>query len=330
MAASRKALLAPPLLLIALGVIWSGYWFVGSHVTGTAIANWMSRESESGRRWTCHGQNISGYPFRFELSCSSVTLEDARAPVTVTAGPLRAVALAYRPNHVIAELDGPAQAILPSGQKFTANWTQLRMSTQISGGRLAAYDSVLEGFRAAQVDASGEFQIAKAGSLETHLRQTPDVSPDAPSFDLAVDGKGVASALIDNLAGSNDPGDLTLRATLTRGDAIGPGNPIDIAERWRLSGGKITVAQLKIARGRIALDATGEFALDDEHRVAGRVEGTAAGFEQLLARGAGALGGLFNIRPSGGAPKGLPFAVTLRDGRVMLGPLRIATLAPLY
>lgn len=328
MPVSRKALFAPPLLLIVAAAAWSAYWFIGSHVTGTAIANWMTRESENGRRWTCHDQRIGGFPFRFELSCSAVSFEDAR--LTGSAGPLRAVALAYKPNHVIAELDGPAQATLPSGQNFKATWTQLRTSTVISGGRLQSYDSVLEGFRASQAGAAGDVPVAQAANLETHLRQTPDAPPAEPSFDLAIDGKGVASPLIDALLGSPDPGDLTLRATMTRADAIGAGHPIDNLERWRMAGGKISIAQLKATRGRVALDVKGELGIDDAHRIAGRVEGTAAGLEQLLSRGGGLLGGLINLRQPANPPRGLPFALTLRDGRVMMGPIALLALQPLY
>lgn len=328
MAASRKALFAPPVLFLALASAWSGYWYLGSHLTGAAIANWMTRESEFGRRWICHDQKIGGFPFRFELSCSAVSIEDQR--VTVKAGALRAVALAYKPNHVIAELDGPADATLASGQRFNATWSQLRTSTVISGGRLQSYDSVLEGFRAAQIGATGDAALARADSLETHLRPTPNAPEGQPSFDVAVDGKGVASPLIDAFLRTNDPGDLTLRATMTRADAIGAGHPIDNLERWRLAGGNVSIAQLKISRGRINVDAVANLAIDDNRMIAGRVEGTAAGLEQLLAPGGAMLGGLLNLRPASGPSKGLPFALTLRDGKVLLGPLRLATLQPLY
>lgn len=320
---SRKLIFAP-FILIALGIgLWSAYWFIGAYVTGTAIANWMTRESEHGRRWTCHNQRIGGFPYRFELNCSAVSIEDAR--VSAKAGALRATAMAFRPNHVIAEIDGPAEATLASGQRFAATWTSARSSTIISGGRLQSYDSVLEGFRAVEISANGQAAIAQAASLETHLRQNPASTPDNATFDLAIDGKGVSSPLVDALLRSSDPGDLTLRASATRADAIGAGHPIDNLERWRLSGGKLSISQLKIMRGRIMVDAAGEFMIDDERMIAGRVEGSAAGVEQFLPRGAGALGGLLS-----GGGKALPFALNFRDGRVMMGPLRLATLPPLY
>ncbi|MBN9061390.1 MAG: hypothetical protein BGP06_21145 [Rhizobiales bacterium 65-9] len=325
MADKRKSILAPPLLLLAVIVLWSGYWFVGSHIAGTAIANWVTRENDNGRRWTCHDQRIGGFPFRFELNCSSVSIEEGR--ITASAGPLRAVALAYKPNHVVAELDGPAQATLPSGQSFNVTWLLLRTSAVLSGGRLERYDSVIEGFKATQAGAQESAVVAQAANLETHLRVTPDSPPETPSFDVAIDGKGVASPLIDALVGSNDPGDLMVRATMTRADTIGAGHPVDNIERWRLAGGKLSIAQMKATRGRIALDARGELAIDDQHMIAGRVEGSAAGIDQILGRSGGLLSGLVNL----GAPaQGLPFALTFRDGRVMMGPIRLLNLQPLY
>jgi hypothetical protein len=331
MAVSRKPLVLPFAALAVLAAGWSAYWFVGARVTANGVANWMAREEEHGRRWTCRDQTIGGFPFRFELRCAAVAVDGSQAkqPFLAEAGALRAVALAYRFNHVIAEIDGPAAVTAPTGEQFVATWDSLRASAIVRGGRLEGHDGVAAKLRVAKLDGGGEILLMTADELETHMRPTPGAVDTA--FDLAVEGRAVVSRQIDGVLGGAESGDLVLRATVTRADAIGPGAPADNLERWRAAGGKATIAQFRINRGKIALDVAGELSLDDQRKLVGRIEGTAAGLEQFLARGGGVIGGLLNWRAGNDAQrKGLPIALTMKDGRVMMGPVRLGTLAPLY
>ena len=331
MAVSRKPIIIPIALLAALAAGWSAYWHVGSRITAQGVANWMEREAEHGRKWTCRDQKIGGYPFRFELRCAAVSVDgsQARQPFFAEAGELRAVALAYRFNHIIAELDGPAAVTAPNGEQFAATWDKLRTSTIVRGGRVDAYDSAVSNLRIGRLDGGGQTPVLTATEIETHLRATPGAAE--PMLDLVVDGKSLASTQLDQMLGGEGAGDLALRATLTRADAIGPGAPIDNLERWRAAGGKATIAQFKVNRGTVALDVTGELSIDEERKLAGRIEGTAAGLEQLLGRGGGILGGLISWRTRNDTqPRALPVALTLKDGRVMMGPVRLVNLAPLY
>ncbi len=332
MPVSRKPLIYPFVALAIAAAGWSAYWVVGARITENGVANWMEREAEHGRNWTCKNQTVGGYPFRFELRCASVVVDGSRArqPFMAQAGELRAVAMAWRFNHVIGEIDGPATVTAPTGEQFVATWKTARASVIVRQGRLDNYDGVAETLRIAKLEGAGEIPLLTAASFESHLRPSPGAQETA--FDLALDGRQVASQGLDGILGGTESGDLTVRATVTRTDAFGPGAPIDNLERWREAGGKATITQFRINRGKIALDIAGELALDEQRKVAGRIEGTAAGLEQLLSRGGGALGSVLNWRPGGADAqrKGLPIAVTMKDGRVMMGPIRIGNLAPLY
>ena len=60
------------------------------------------------------------------------------------------------------------------------------------------------------------------------------------------------------------------------------------------------------------------------------VENHRPGFDRLLGPLASPLAGLLGMGRAGAGARGVPVVVTVRDGRVMLGPLRIGTAPPLY
>ncbi len=75
---------------------WSGTggWFWLRGKAESEIDGWFAREAQAGRRqWTCADRSLTGYPFRFELRCSSLAF--ARSDVRFTVGPVVAVAQVY-------------------------------------------------------------------------------------------------------------------------------------------------------------------------------------------------------------------------------------------
>ena len=134
---------------------------------------------------------------------------------------------------------------------------------------------------------------------------------------------------LDALSGNRDPGEIDARATLAPADAFTGRLPADL-ERWRAAGGTLQLTSLRVDKGGAGLSAGGTLGLDEAHRPAGRVEATLTGFDRLLGPLASPLAGLLGMGRAGAGARGVPVVVTVRDGRVMLGPLRIGTVPPLY
>jgi len=95
-------------------------------------------------------------------------------------------------------------------------------------------------------------------------------------------------------------------------------------ENWRTSGGEVLVDQWALKRGEQALELKGSLAIDDGHRLNGKIDLSAAGLgDALKESGLSILGGSLGA----GSVK-LP--LTLNKGRLLIGPLKIAEIPPLY
>src|ERR1041385_9219572 len=93
-----RLFLMPVLVLIAaLG--WSAFWVYAASQVYADVDAWRAREAQSGRVFDCGSRSVSGFPFRFEVTCSdaSVTLVSqtagAAAPVKVRLGNRKSTSL---------------------------------------------------------------------------------------------------------------------------------------------------------------------------------------------------------------------------------------------
>src|SRR5687768_9667289 len=99
-ATRRSGWIAVPfLLVVALAVGWSAFWYYTARTADNAMAAWIEREAAIGRIYACSSRSIGGYPFRVEARCEepSVELRGDGAPVIIKAKHILAVAQIYQP-----------------------------------------------------------------------------------------------------------------------------------------------------------------------------------------------------------------------------------------
>lgn len=92
--------------ILALGAIWSAYWFVAITHTERAVAQWRERMAADGFTLACAAESWGGYPFRFAFTCESPAFTSSRG-IAAKSVAMTALAQAYNPWHVIVLLDGP-------------------------------------------------------------------------------------------------------------------------------------------------------------------------------------------------------------------------------
>lgn len=335
---SRLGLYAPFILLILLAAGWSGFWFYVHGRTVAEIDRTLAREAERGRTWTCNNRSVGGFPFRIEVRCASLALTSTRwgDAVRVETGPALAVGQIYSPGLVILEATSPARVSLPEGRSLDLTWKQLDAS-------LAWRDPQRFALVAAEPNATltvpGQAnENWRAAALEVHLRRNPDRPATDQAVDIALSAKGTVLPVIDALLGTTDTGTIDLQATLTQSDAFRQGFNPDALESWRNGNGVLDVTRLAATKGAARIDGSGQLRLDPTHHVGGDLQLAAAGIEQIggvrIGNLLGGLGGLLGGRGNASAPPGLtPLPpVSLREGRVFLGPIRLPLkpLLPLY
>ncbi len=333
---SRFWLYAPFVLLGLVAVAWSAAWVLLRNRASEALDRFLAAEARAGRQWSCADRRIGGYPFRIEVACASLTMR--RGETALSLGRMRSVAQVYRPDHVIAEFDGPLR--LTDG-RIAVEGTWRLLETSIRGSA--------RGFqRASLMAADPNIKITGAvpdaltlasRSFEAHLRPNP-ARPDEGAYDAAITAKQARLPILDELLGGSEPADLQIDVTATQAEGLA-GRPLaDEVERWRRANGRLDVLLLSLAKGGQRVEAKGAVRLDDLHRPAGELSVAAAGLDGLIASltgnriGSNLLGALFGQKPRPPLP-GTPAApaaqpalsplppLRLEDGRLLLGPFTV-------
>ncbi|AMJ61838.1 DUF2125 domain-containing protein [Bosea sp. PAMC 26642] len=333
-----------PFVLLALGAAaWAGFWFVVQGRVSTAVDAGLAREAQQGRNWTCGDRRIGGFPFRIEVRCAALALTSTRwgEAVRVQTGPAVVVGQIYTPGLVIAEITGPLQATLPEGRTLDLGWRGLQASLVHDVGEPNRL-SIVATEPTATLTAPGQAGEGwRAARLEMHLRRNPTLPAADQAVDLAIGLKGSALPALDSLLGIAEPGDVDIEATATQTEAFKLGFNPDALESWRNGGGQLQLTKLVSVKGASRVEATGQFLLDQTHRVSGQIQASLAGIKQIagipvggiMGSLGGLLGGRLSAQPQGSTPGLTPLPpIVLREGRVYLGPIRLPLqpLAPLY
>jgi hypothetical protein len=340
---SRIWLYAPFAVLAVLAMGWSAFWFYAVARSEETLDKIIAREAALGRRWTCQDRAISGFPFRFEARCASVALAAQRSggELAISSGPLVILAQIYNPQLILLKAQGPTAITQPDGTKTTLRWASYDSSLYLNGLALERASTVV----VSPVMETGAGEIPfKAATLEVHVRRNPVRPASDGVTDISIQARGAGLPVLDFYAGSAAPADIDLTASITRSSIFMTGLKPENFDLWQSAGGRVDISRLAIAKDTSRLDTKGELGLDEQRRLMGRLETSAAGLERIIAQltgisvgNIGNIGGLLSgrapIAPSGSGPQLKPLpAIELRDGRVQVGPLRIPRLQlqPLY
>lgn len=176
--------------LIVLVVV--GYSLAWNHFAGLIASEanaTVAALNRDGRRASCEGLDVRGYPFRFGVFCHSTMYVDARGGVAVRAGSLRSAAQVYNPSRAVVELDGPATVEVPGLNALDVGWDALRASLRIGGEQLQRLSVEAAALR---IDPDGgpigEAPLVTAEKGEFHMR------PNGADADVALRFSGLAVA----------------------------------------------------------------------------------------------------------------------------------------
>lgn len=330
-----------PLILLALVVAgWSGFWLVARSMVTDGIDRALAEARARGDVWNCHERTVGGYPFRLEIRCSDVTLARSASAgvVQLSAGPLLVIGQPHTPNHVIAQAKGPLALQLADGARLTARWDSAEASRRTASGALERLSVDIRRPVVTLALPQGASSTVSAAVIEAHLRRNPASPAPADARDLFLRTTQLVSGELDSLLGDTNPSDLDIQLTASQSSLLGKGLTPVTLEAWRVAGGKLDFTRLNLKKGIKQIEARGEIAIDEDKRLAGRIEPSAANIDQFagirLRGGAMDLASALSGRAQPTGPDGLrPLpAIDIRGGRIGFGPIRLPVppLAPLY
>lgn len=293
-------MLLPLAGVIALGVVWSIYWWIALGYAKAEFANERARLSGHGYDLKCETEDWAGYPFRFEFECRRpiVSLpEGAR----IESGNWLAVALAYKPWHVIILMNGPTTAVTPDGGFMELRHARAAASIVFDSNQMPAISMELN-----KVEIAGKLTLEH---LLVHTRQgtsgTMDVAASAERFQWSSSN----GALLD----------------IDSGKLSGKFAPEPVFD----------VESVDLRKNNIRYWGSGPVALDNLHRLKGQLSTKTNDINGLLDIIMPLLlmddSQKANLRMMLGLlGQNAKADIIALDGELYIGPFKVADLLPLY
>jgi hypothetical protein len=330
------------LLLAVLLMVggWIGFWKYAANAAQENLENWRAREAKAGRVVGCNSQEIGGFPFRFELKCdgASAVLGGGQIPVELKAANVHIAAQVYQPTLLISEFTGPLTIGDPGRPPaYTANWKLAQSS--VSGLPEAPRRVSLVVSEPVITRAEPAGQVARADHIEVHGRLAEGSVSDRPVIEFAFEAKRFETAEGGPLLATTTDGsiDAVLRGLHDFSPKPWPARFREIQQ----AGGRIEIRKVRLQQGDTIAVGAGNLGISPEGRVEGQLNLTVAGLDAFINRMAAAsgqrvsvsislgLGLLAGSKQVEGKPAiAIPLKVT--NGAMMLGPLKIGEIPPLF
>jgi hypothetical protein len=280
-------LLIMPVLVLVAAMAWSAFWFYAASKVDENVDAWRAREAKSGRIYDCAKRAVGGFPFRFEVRCSgasvalvSQTAGGSQAPVTARLGEILVVAQVYDPKLLIAEFTAPAAISGPDQLSLMVNWSKARSSIAGLPAIPQRASIVFDDPTIERVNASVQTPLARAKHVELHARLADGSAQENPVIETVLQIAGGSLRELHPLLA--EPFDADVRTLLT---GLKDFSPKPWPERFReiqAAGGRVVIAQSRIAQGDLIAVAAGTLGLSASGRLDGELQMTVAGIEKVI------------------------------------------------
>ena len=331
------------LLVLALAVVsglWSAAWVYARGRVDLEIERVLAREAGQGRQIACSERSISGYPFHIAVKCAHPVFAQIRGQqIEVAAASLVGSAAVWAPRRVAIDVVGPLRVAEPGpgGREFArAEFALGQVVVVQETGGLRSLAVVADTVSLALSGGTLQFRAPHA-ELRLDRRTTDGV-------DRLVDAGIVLSKLQAPfvLPGTRGPLDVEVDVTLSAAESWQGTSMPERLRSWGSSGGRAKITRLRLVSDGAATEASGDVALDARGRLNGTLRVLVVGLDQVLGdlvqaraipREMMTVVPTLNAIGAKGEIAGRPalsLPVRLRDGLIMIGPVPIGAVPPLY
>jgi hypothetical protein len=270
--------------LLALGAGWTALWKFAADKAQQTIEGWRAREAQSGRIYNCGSQDVGGFPFRIEVTCSqaSALFRGTQPPMELKADGLLVVAQVYQPGLIISEFHGPLTIGEPGKQpEFLASWKRAQSSVRGTPAAPQRVSLVFDDPVFDRFNGGVQQNLLRAAHIEVHGRIAEGSVTNNPVVEVALQLDQASSPALHPAAAR--PINATATARL-RG--LNDFSPKPWAARFReiqAADGRIEITQVRIQQGDILAVGAGVLSVNGNGRLEGQLRITMAGLEQFLA-----------------------------------------------
>jgi len=338
----RWLLFLPFMLLVALAIGWSGFWYFTARNVETLVANWIEQEAANGRLYRCASRTFGGFPFRIEMRCREPVMELAslNPARTVKANDLVDVAQVYEPNLVIAEVTGPV-SITEAGSpgSWQADWRLAQASLRGVGRRPERLSLALDDLKLVQLTDNAAEPLGSAGHVEFHLRRAPAADAGKATFDFAIQ---IAAAVVPWGPLGGLPVDAETTGSLKGLPDLRPKPMASGLKEWQAAGGRLELTKITVRQSDAVAVVAGDIGLSPAGRLDGKFNITVAGFDHVIRdlvggtqQGSMQLGVIVGLSFLGqpaeiDGKRAISVPLRFTDGAAYLGSLPVGKVGPFF
>jgi hypothetical protein len=272
----RRAFSIAGIAVVAIALLWSGYWFAASRTASAAFARANAAAAARGLSLGCKDASVGGYPLRLDLSCPRATLAGTGQELSGAVDGLSATAPLYWPGHVEAQLGGPVVLDAPGlGVAVSARWTAANAVLDAGLGGITGSVLDFTGLDLTNGGAAGRLPIKDLAAA--HLRLV--TAPGGGDYHVTATAEKLRLTQPDGKVLPEVDGEVRLTA-LKLGNALGT-NPRQAIRDWLAGGGTLQVDQMSLAAGGLWIDASGSLTLSADGLLSGKLTVQFIGLEAL-------------------------------------------------
>ncbi|MEZ5779303.1 MAG: DUF2125 domain-containing protein [Paracoccaceae bacterium] len=309
-------------LVAALAVLWGGYWFVGSKAALRGAEEALARMEADGL--AIHGGlSVAGFPSRFDFTLDSPDIRSPDGLIRWQAPEVRAYALSYRPNHLIAVLPD-RQSLRIGAETIEVTSDDLRASAVLGLDTSVPLDRAQIVGKGLKLNSDFGWTLGLSEArFATRRSETPEEQQiGAELFSVGLAGLGIV------------PPELPGTVDRMRLDAVlGFDRPVDrkaLEKPLRLRAADLR--SVKIDWGDTRLRGSGQVTIGAGRAPEGRIDFSIENWKPLLGVlvAAGAIRpeiaptwekGLAQLAAASGDAKTLELPLTFAGGVMSLGPI---------
>ena len=308
-------------VVLGLGVVWGGYWFVGASALKRGAQGWFADQTAAGLVAENNGISVAGFADRFDMTITDPQLADPVSGWGWKAPFVQILAMTWKPWHVIVALPPTQVFHAPDGQDVTLGANRLMASVLMRPTpALPLNRAVVEG-----EGLSLSFPNGWRIGMDKMVLAAQRVDAQANTLRLGADVDRLtlpqAYASLPDLGPALS--DLHLDATVTLSQPMGQ----SLREALLLG---VSLKQAHLAWGAVDVSASGEVKPDALGFASGQIDLKLKGWRSLPAA-AVALGlvppsneasvqrGLEFLAKASPDPEVISLALKLADGQMTLG-----------
>ncbi|MEM9344721.1 MAG: DUF2125 domain-containing protein [Pseudomonadota bacterium] len=315
-------------ILIIFAIVWSVWWVIGQQLITRGVPTWLEDRRAEG--WQAEVEtSVGGFPATWRATFPELLLADPDTGVVYEANGLRLSAPAYAPTRVTA--------VWPEAQSIASPFDKISIESKVMRGHLGVLPTPDMTLDASEIALEAVTLTGSSGwtaSLDSGSLETARLSDDPLTHDIQFSAINLRPA--EELMFSIDPAGLMPRvlAEFKLDVEAGFDRPWDRAaiEVRRPQFTAIDLENLSVQWGNMALEAAGQFTVDETGAPDGRIEIRATNWREMLAVGQATGAVPENLVPlletlltalseASGNPNTLDAPLIFREGRATFGGL---------